>query len=358
MTVSRVDDRSYIKKLDQRGMLDELEHFPEQCQEAYQLGLALKLGQSYSRAKKIIICGMGGSAIIGDLLRDYLILEARVPMVVNRDSRLPGFVDQQTLVFLISYSGNTRETLRNYREALQRKANIIVITSGGLLEKEAKKNGLPCVTVRADNLPRASLGLLFFPVLNILRRLNFIDNKQNEIDEVLRLMKTLAKRWGRTAPSERNTAKKLALELQGRIPLFYGANSLMDGIARRWKSQINENTKLFASYNSFPEITHNEIECWQNLNSFKKLCKVLILNDTVPYAEDKKRITLGLNLITAKVGPVEHVYPIGKSSLARLFSLVYLGDFVSVYLALLYATDPTPMPMIDFIKSHLGKTGQ
>lgn len=354
----RIDDNSYIKKLDQRGMLDELEHFPEQCQEAYQLRMALKLARGYSRAVKIIICGMGGSAIIGDLLRDYLFLESRVPVVVNRDSRLPAFVDQRTLVFLISYSGNTKETLRNYYEALQRKANIVAITSGGILKKETEKNGLPCVTVRADNLPRASLGLLFFPVLNILQRLNFVGNKQDEIDEVLRLMRTLANRWGQTMPAERNAAKKLALGLQGKIPILYGASSRMDGIARRWKSQINENTKLFASYNSFPEITHNEIECWQNLNSFKKLCKVLILTDAVPYSEDKKRITLGLNLITAKVGPVEHVYPIGKSSLARLFSLVYLGDFVSVYLALLYATDPTPMPMIDFIKRRLGKTGQ
>ena len=351
--MNKLDDRNFMAKIDKRQMLEELENFPLQCQAACKEGWDLDIPAGYKKIDKVLICGMGGSAIIGDLLHGYLKLEARIPVVVNRDSRLPNFVDDRTLLFLVSYSGNTKETLHNYQDARKKKAKIIAITSGGKLKALTAAAGVPCVDVEADNLPRASLGLLFFPVLNVLQKLRVISNKEAEVKETLAIMKTLSRSWGGDNRVTKNQAKTLALKLQGKIPVLYGANSLMDGVARRWKSQLNENTKLFAAYNIFPEVTHNEIECWHNLKELRRYFKVLVINDGLMYPEDEKRLALSCQKIKHNLGPVEAVTPRGKSALARLFSIVYLGDFVSVYLAFLYATDPTPMPMIDYIKANL-----
>lgn len=353
MNGSFLDDNTKISALDKQEMLKELDSFPGQCAEACRLGLDQEIPDRYSRVNKILICGLGGSAIVGDLLKDYLITESKFPLIVNRDSHLPGFVDEQTLVILISYSGNTKETLHSLSDAVNKKACIAAVTSGGLLQKRAEKNNIPYVLVPGRRLPRASLGFMFFPVLNMLQKLKCISDKRKQVEEAVNLVKTLSRRWSSKIPVRRNEAKQLALALEGKIPILYGTNSHAEGIVRRWKSQLNENTKLFAGYNTFPEITHNEIECWKNVPDFIKLCKVVFFHEKLTYPEDKKRVLLSEKIISQIVGPVQHVYGEGKEKLARLFSLVYLGDFVSVYLALLYATDPTPMPNIDFIKKHL-----
>lgn len=351
--VLKIDDLKLISKIDQHHMLAELEQFPEQLREACQLGLDLKLPADYKKVNKILICGMGGSAIVGDLIIGYLKLESNLPVMVNRDSRLPAFVDSSTLVFLVTYSGNTRETLHNYLDAQSKKAKIIAVTSGGKMLQEAERNRIPYVKVRADGLPRASIGLLFFPVLNVLQRLRIITDKRKDIQETLLVITKLSRQWGRSSRVKQNQAKKLALSLVGKVPVIYGATSIMDGLCRRWKGMLNENTKLFAAYNTFPEVTHNEIECWQSLKNLHKYFKVIILQDTLSYPADKKRLALSMHLIEKYIGKTEQAVPVGTSALARLFSMIYLGDLMSVYLAFLYATDPSLMPNIDYIKKHL-----
>jgi glucose/mannose-6-phosphate isomerase len=349
----KIDDLKLFNKIDRQGMLSELERFPEQLREARQLGSDLKLPADYKKVNKILICGMGGSAIVGDLLQGYLKLESDFPVIVNRDSQLPAFVDSQTLVFIITYSGNTVETLHNYQYARARKAKIIAVTSGGKMQQEAASKRIPYVKVSPGGLPRACIGLLFFPVLNILQSLGFIADKKKDLQETLRVISRLSRQWNRNSSAKQNRAKSLALSLFGKIPVLYGANSMMDGISRRWKGMLNENTKLFASYNTFPEVTHNEIECWQNLKNLRPHFKVIILQDKRVYPEDKKRLALSLRLIRKYIGTTETAVPVGTSALARLFSMIYLGDLMSVYLAFLYATDPSLMPNIDYIKKHL-----
>ncbi|MDD5131957.1 MAG: bifunctional phosphoglucose/phosphomannose isomerase [bacterium] len=350
---TKIDNVELIKKIDCHGMLAELEQFPKQLQEAHQLGAGLKLAAAYKKVNKILICGMGGSAIVGDLLQGYLKLESELPVIVNRDSHLPAFVDRQTLVFVVTYSGNTKETLHNFQSALAKKAKIIAVTSGGKMCQAAILNKIPYIKVKADGLPRASIGLLFFPVLNILQDLGLIADKKKDIRETLRVINRLGRQWGGNSGIRQNRAKILALSLLGKIPVLYGATSLMDGISRRWKGMINENTKMFAAYNTFPEIAHNEIECWQSLGNLRKHFKVIVLQDRMAYPEDKKRLILGTHLIEKYIGKTETAAPVGTSALARLFSMIYLGDLISVYLAFLYATDPSLMPNIDYIKKHL-----
>lgn len=349
----KIDDLKLIANIDRHGMLAELERFPEQLKEACQLGTGLRLPASYKNINKILICGMGGSAIVGDILTGYLRAESKVPLIVNRDSLLPAFVDRHTLVCIITYSGNTIETMHNYQSARAKKAKIIIVTSGGRMLQEAARKNIPYVTVRADGLPRASIGLLFFPVLNLLRDLGLIADKKQDIRETLLVITRLSRQWGRHTNARNNRAKSLALSLLGKIPVLYGTSSLMDGLSRRWKGMFNENTKLFASYNTFPEVTHNEIECWQNLKNLHRYFKVVILHDTLSYPEDKKRLALGIRVIEKYIGKTEQAAPVGTSALARLFSMIYLGDLTSVYLAFLYATDPSLMPNIDYIKKHL-----
>ncbi|MDD5258678.1 MAG: bifunctional phosphoglucose/phosphomannose isomerase [bacterium] len=350
---SKIDNLEFINKIDKHGMLAELERFPDQLQEACQLGSGLKLPADYKKINKILICGMGGSAIVGDILIGYLKSESHVPVMVNRDPSLPAFVDNQTLVFIITYSGNTIETFHNYEYARSKKAKLIVVTSGGKMHQEAARNKIPYVKVRSAGLPRASIGLLFFPVLNILRDLGLIADKKKDIRETLLVITRLSKKWGRHSKPPQNRAKALALSLCGKIPVLYGATGMMDGISRRWKGMLNENTKLFASHNTFPEVTHNEIECWQSLKELRPYFKVVVLQDIMAYPEDKKRLTLSVRILEKYIGKTETVAPVGISSLARVFSMIYLGDLMSVYLAFLYATDPSLMPNIDYIKKNL-----
>ncbi|MDD5491598.1 MAG: bifunctional phosphoglucose/phosphomannose isomerase [bacterium] len=349
----KIDNLELIGKIDRHGMLPELERFPEQLREAHRLGSDLKLPANYKKVNKILICGMGGSAIVGDLLLGYLRMESKLPVLVNRDSQMPVFVDSQTLVFIITYSGNTIETLHNFKYAWTRKAKMVAITSGGKMQREAANKRIPLVKVRADGLPRASIGLLFFPVLNILQDLGLIADKKKDIQETLEVITRLSRQWGGRSGIRHNRAKSLALSLFDKIPVLYGATSMMDGISRRWKGMINENTKLFAAYNSFPEVTHNEIECWQSLKGMRKHFKVIVLQDKIAYPEDKKRLALSMRLIKNYTGSTETAAPVGNSALARLFSMIYLGDLMSVYLAFLYATDPSLMPNINYIKKHL-----
>ncbi len=318
--------------LDSQNMLQVIRDFPKQCREA----LSLPKGVSVSREiRNIIVIGMGGSAIGGDLLKAYL-SDTNIPVYVNRDYTVPNFVNQNSVVFAVSYSGNTEETLSAFRDAQDKKAKIIGITSGGKLADECGK----VIKIPSGLQPRAALGYLFFPMLGILHNTDIIRVKNEELNEMMDIL--------RKTDEFNDVGEELSKKLKGKIPIIY-ASEFLGPVAMRWKTQINENAKMAAFYNVFSEMNHNEIAGYKNMD--RKFIAVLI-RDKFDNERIKKRMDICKDIMEVTAS-VEEVKTQGQNLLARMFSAIHLGDFVSYYLALWNHVDPSPVDIIESMKKKL-----
>jgi len=319
--------------IDNSNMLKVIEEFPHQCKTA----LELPKGMSVSgKINNIVVCGMGGSAIGGDLLRIYM-HNSKIPVFIVRDYKVPNFVDENSLVFAVSYSGNTEETISAFEDASRKKAKIVAVTSGGQLAGMAKK----VIKIPSGLQPRAALGYLFFPVLGVLVNSGIIDVKGKEIEEVLNILST--------TDDFRPVGERIAKRIGQRTPIIY-ASELLSPVAYRWKTQFNENTKVAAFYHIFSEMNHNEIAGYQNINKNDYIA--IFIRDIYDNDRIKKRMDVTKEIISIRVD-VEEVFTKGEHLLSRMFSGIYYGDFVSYYLAIANRTDPTPVTVIENLKKKL-----
>lgn len=346
--------QNLINQYDPKGMRNLILNFPQQAEEAVTIGNAAKIKLNTKNVEQIIVSGLGGSAIGGDLIRAYFADKCEVPVIVNRHYYFPKYVGTNSLVIISSYSGNTEETTASYKDAIKRKAKIFCITSGGEVERMAKKYKHPYIKIPGGLPPRAALGYSFFTMLIALSKLGFIKDQKKEIKETLALLSDLSSRYGNHDSTD-NTALNLAKTLQGKLPLIYSAADKFDTVNTRWRGQITENAKTLAFGHVFPELNHNEIVGWEVLKDIMKNIHVVILRDK----EDYKRIQLRMDVTKGIIGDladgITEVHSEGKSLLARTFSLLYLADWLSFYLAILNGVDPSPVKQIDFLKEELGK---
>ncbi len=334
-------------------MLKYLEDFPVQCEQAVQIAKKYPLdAKRYNSIHQVVVCGMGGSAAGGDLLKSYLQREANIPIEVNRGYLLPQYVGENTLVFVVSYSGNTEETLSAYQDALSRSAKIIAITSGGKLKELCQKDGIDVIEIIRGMPPRATFGYLFFPMVTLLEKLGLISSKEEEIRETIQNLQILCKQYN--PQSKANLAKEISERIKGHLLLIYAPDHLA-ACAVRWKNQFNENSKSVAFFSLLPEMNHNEIEVWASGSEFTKKFYLIFLRDSAENERIKQRIIITEDILKDKVAGIQHVISSGKSLLSRLHSLIYLGDWVSTYLALTNSVDPIPTPMINLLKKKLSQ---
>jgi glucose/mannose-6-phosphate isomerase len=355
MVMEKLDNLKVMEFIDRSKMLDLQVSFFKQCREALDISKNFKISPSYGKVKNIVISGMGGSAVGGDILRVYLKNQLKVPITVVRDYTLPSFVNRDTLVFSDSYSGNTEETLSAYKQAQKAKAKIIAITGGGKLKKLCEKNITPHIIIPLGQPPRASLGYLFFPMLVTLTKIGLLKAQDKDINETIELLKNLSEELGPGRAIADNYAKQLAVRLYNTVPVIYGSSEQTGIVALRWRNQFNENSKTFAVSNVFPELNHNEVVGWETLINMTKNFHIMILEDKGDHPRVKKRIQITRDIIKDKAAAIESINSRGTSLLARLFSLISLGDFVSTYLAFLYDVDPTSIKAIDYLKNQLEK---
>jgi glucose/mannose-6-phosphate isomerase len=346
--------RDEIRAVDQRGMYDLLSNFPNQVRDAVSIGAHPAVPQNTQGVESIILCGLGGSAIAGDLLKSYLSGELRVPMFVNRHYVLPRFVGPRTLVIISSYSGNTEETYAAHREALRRKAKILCITSGGKTAALAKARKSRLITVPSGFPPRAALGYSFFPLLESLVRMQFVKKRTRDISETIGLLNTLSRRFA-DPENPANTALQLAHQLKGRIGIIYSSTEHIDSIGTRWRGQIAENGKALSFSHVLPEMNHNELVGWKVLEGQMQELQVFFLRDKGDHVRVAKRMDITRGIIAKKTSHLTEVWSEGSSLLARMFSLIYLGDWMSLYLAVLHHEDPTPVKVIDLLKTELAR---
>jgi glucose/mannose-6-phosphate isomerase len=354
-------DRSF-SDLDKANMIKLLEEFPQKMRDALHLGEKFSIPTNFLPApdstrsfKNIVVLGMGGSAIGGDLLSDYLADELSIPIVVIRGYNIPKFVDEDSLVFAVSYSGNTEETLSALKRCMEAKARIIALTSGGKLAVLAQENNFPVIKVPAGIQPRAAISYLFFPVLKALERLGLIKERSGEIEETHNILQELSREYAAKSPSKNNLAKKVAMSLFQHLPLVYGSEGLLKAVAMRWKTQINENSKWPCFWNIFPELDHNEIVGYEIENNINRQIKIVYLQDKEGLLRVEQRWGITRNIIEDKVAEFIVCPTKGKGKMARMFSLIFLGDLASYYLAILNQVDPSPVVCIEGLKKELAK---
>jgi glucose/mannose-6-phosphate isomerase len=351
-----LDDAKRIKRLDKGNMLDMLLEFDEQCKRGKEIGVNFDAtGISVDGVRNIVFTGLGGSAIGADIIRSYTADEIKIPITVNRNYTLPNFVGENTLIFVSSYSGNTEETISAYKKAKEKKARMVVISSDGELENRAKEDGVPYIKIPKGFPPRCALFYSFVPPLLILNKLGFIEDKIRELDEVTEVLITLKNELGINSPTKANIAKKLALALRHKFPIIYGANDRIDVVVTRWRGELAENSKHLASSHVFPEMNHNEIVGWDFPSELMNQFVVIFLRDDEDHKRIAKRMDITKDILDKKGISTVELFSKGKGPLSRMLSLIYIGDMVSFYLAILDGVDPMPVDRISYLKKELAK---
>lgn len=344
-------DTQEISKFDSLGMLERILKFPDQLRHAQEIARETRLNLDVRQISNVCISGMGGSAISGDIVRSYTTESSKIPIFVNRYYTLPGFVDDNSLVIASSYSGNTEETLAAYEDALQRKARMACITSGGVLADKAKANGHPVFSIPTGYQPRAALGYMTVPLLYCLHKTGLMANPDAEILETIDRLGKLREEYH--PDNGNNLAKEISRQLVGKIPVIYAAYSGFEAVAWRWKGQLSENGKVLAFANVFPELNHNEIMGWGPLSEVNRKVQVIFLTDREDHPQVQKRMAITKAIVEEHTTPVIEVESSGDSLLTRIFSLIFLGDMLSLYLAILNKADPSPVDNIDYLKIRL-----
>ncbi len=353
-----LDQKEIIENVDRKNMFKLIAEFSAQLKHAEEIGKSVSIDPNYAKGiTKIVFSGLGGSAIGADFIRSYLTYDLSVPIFVNRHYQLPKFVDPQTLLIVSSYSGETEETLSAFNQGLRSGAKIMAITSGGELTRLARANSFPVITIPGGMSPRAALGYSVLPLLVALSKLGFKEAyRPQEFKEAQDLIQKLAgSEYGQNIPFEKNKAKQLAASCFNNYPIIYAGPDFLDVVALRWRGQIEENSKALASHHLFPEMNHNELVGWKNPADLLKKAVVFILRDQADHKRVQMRMDLTRKIVERYAHSVTELATQGKSLLARMFSLIHLGDWVSVYLAVLYQVDPTPVEAINYLKSELAK---
>jgi glucose/mannose-6-phosphate isomerase len=351
-----LDNIAEMATIDVSDILGVLERFPEQLKEALDIGLSEIALPSAPKPRSVAVLGMGGSGISGDVVAALSAEKGlRAPVVTVKGYKLPPFIDSDSLVFAVSYSGNTEETLECLEQAVGRGATLIAVSSGGQLASEARKHGISLFTIPGGMQPRASLGYLFVPIMCALERMGLIEGAVGELQGSVELMELRREEYGTAAGLDQNPAKRLAKDLIGYVPVVYGVEGYLAVAASRWKAQFNEMAKIPSFHNYFPELNHNETVGWQNLEDVCGRCQIIALGEPALYERIEKRVRITLELIQGSVGHATRVCARGSNTTERLLDLIYFGDFASVYLALALGQDPTPVTRIENLKKQLSE---
>jgi glucose/mannose-6-phosphate isomerase len=350
-----LDDPKIYEKLDTTNLHERISELPQQCRQAWQSAKALPLPKDLKEADKVVIIGMGGSAIGGDLLRTLVSLQSKVAVTVQREYDLPKSVDKNTLVIASSYSGNTEETLSAFKQALETPCKKFVITTGGKISELAAQNGVPLLSFGFSSEPRAALGYSFFTLLAFLHNLEIIPEKILNVSETLKTLQDLSVKLNKDIPTSKNQAKQLAAKLYNHLAVIYGAG-ILTSVAYRWKTQINENSKAWAFCETLPELNHNAVVGYKFPAELADKIFVVMLRTADLHPRTLKRYDITSDILAKAHISHEIVDSGGSTPLCQMMSSILLGDYVSYYLAMMYDINPSPVEIIDYLKKALSSS--
>jgi len=352
MDTTVIESVERIRAADPGNMLDRIKDLPKQVRDAWTIARAAQLPPAHGDVRNITVAGMGGSAIGGDLAAALLAGELKVPMQVHRDYGLPAYVGRDSLVIASSYSGNTEESLSSFEEAQRRGARVLVLTTGGKIAELARAAKYPVITFSYPAQPRAALGYSLGLVLGALTRLGFVRDLNSDIDAALADVARLEERVHEGART--NDAKRLAIELYGRIIFAYGGG-VLGVMARRVKGQWNENAKNWGAFDVLPELNHNGVVGFPHPDIARDALTVLLLRSDRDNPRHKLRFDVTRELLDRASVPHKTLQFSGANMLSEVLQLTLFTDYVSFYVALLNGVDPSPVKSIDYLKERLAK---
>ena len=337
---------------DPQAMRAAVHAFPDHLKTGWDAGADADDLTLYDGIDGVVVCGMGGSAIGGDLVRALVAAESPVPFAVNRAYGLPAWVGERTLVIASSYSGGTEETLSAHAEAIARGARVVVVTSGGQIADVAREHQQPTLTIPGGLQPRAALGYSLGALLRLARAAGLLVISDAAFDDALAAARARSDAFD--ADADGNPARDLSAAWVDRLPLVYTDAGLMEAVGLRWRTQIHENAKHPAVGNVFPELDHNEIMGFEEgpaalLNAMA----VVVLRDVDDHPQVQKRVAATRDLVAPAIADWREVESEGSSRLSRVLSLVQLGDWASFWLAMRKGVDPTPVETIQALKRQL-----
>jgi len=355
-----LDDKEAILALDPKGSFQDELAFAENLKKAIRNVKAFNLPEKvtvgrniihYADVDKVVFAGMGGSAIAGDVVKDWAENETKVPMEAVRSYHPPGYIDNHTLVFLISYSGNTEETLSCMLDACKKGCKMICISSDGAMQRAAQALGLPLIEFPKMAAARVSFPYLFAPLPYFLAKFKILhyDKVEKEMSEATNMVSKLTKEYAIEAPFEKNFAKKAAFQIFGTVPVIY-SHTQYRSVGLRFKTQVNENCKLPARCDVFPELDHNEIMGWEASKQILKHYTLILLRGP----EEPKEVTTRIEVLKEKffnnARSVMEIHAQGETALARIFYLLFTADMISLYLSVLHRRDPIASQTFKILK--------
>ncbi len=353
--MANLDDLRTIEKLDAKHMARYIRELADQLEKAALDFRAISLPTHYVQARNILILGMGGSAIGSELAMSFSQPTTKVPIEVRRDYLLPNYVTKDTLVIAVSYSGNTEETLDGFLQAASRGAKLLAVTTGGELASLARKFQIPHFPINYGSEPRAAFGYLFTAVATILAKLRHLDLGDSELGETAVLLRALDAKLRPDVPTSQNLAKTLALKLKDKIPLIIGAG-VMATVAKRWKTQMNENGKLAAVAEAMPELCHNVVVGMEKFYRQREVLLPIFLQSTFTHPRNQLRMSVvSRQFASAKLVTEQVLMHPSGTRISEAFQMILLGDYVSFYVGIQGNADPSKIDSIEDLKKELAQ---
>ncbi len=357
MTVLALNDVATVRRQDSLDMLGLTMDYRRQFVDGLARGEALPLPPLPARVDEVVILGTGGgSAASANLIRSYLFDRSAVPVLSVQGYNCPGYVDQHSVVFAVSHSGKTEEILSSAAQALARGALVVGLGAGGRLWELLAAAGAPYIAVPGGLMPRIAVGYIMMPILTLLSRWGLAPDLRPDVAPALALLVELAAEYGPESPLAANRAKQLAEALGPHIPVIYGFADHYDAVAWRIKNQLGENSKYMGFWNTIPHLHHDEAVGWDMQPELCCHLGFLLLRDEQGESEQMRQRWLATTeILQERMGRVETVWARGEGRLARMLSLVTLGDFFTIYMAIRKGVDPTPVAIIDLFKRKVGQ---
>jgi len=355
--VVNIDDTEKIKIFGgKNGVYSSILSIADQVEQSFSEIYSLNLPKKYFSAKNIVIAGMGGSALGGRVVDSIIPQRVRVPIEVFTEFYIPNYVNKETLVIISSYSGSTAETINDAYEAIKRKALVFVITTGGKLAQIAEKEKIPAFIFEPkfnpSGQPRFALGYSIAAILALLSRCEYIGLSKQEEKELASFIKEKTSEFSAEVDSSLNLAKKIALDLRGKVPVLVTSEHLI-GSVHSFKNLLNETAKTFAVLFDIPELNHHLMEGLKNPVRIRDLFKFMFFESALFSKEVYKRYPLTKEVVAKNGFPLLTYSALGKTRLLQAFEVIVLSYFVSYYLSFLYQEDPAKIPWVDYFKEKL-----
>ncbi|HJM84314.1 MAG TPA: bifunctional phosphoglucose/phosphomannose isomerase [Candidatus Marinimicrobia bacterium] len=338
--------------LDQSDMRGAITEFPNQIKKSFSIMSTWKARLEYRNIENIMVLGMGGSAIGGDVARVLAQNANSAPIIINRSYNIPEWVGSNTLILACSYSGGTEETLSAFAQCRERNCPIIVISTGGIITDYADKYDLDRIHIPSGYQPRAALGFSFSLILILLNRLGFVQNQIVEmVEKSIESLELLSIEMNK----DENKALAIAENIHTTCPIIYGSEELTWVAALRFRGQLAENAKMLSFHNHFPEQNHNEIEGWTVNKDIMNRFSIIWLKDEDDHSGTQARMQISSALLESSAGSQLEISQTGKNRVERLLKLIHFTDWISYYAALLNNVDPTPVNRIQELKLKISE---